>query len=107
MAQYTTLSAVGSESFELENGSYKFRLQNRSNVLYYDQEITSTGFDGTEDIDWASIESTVIPVDPGPTFRVGVRDTYWVIDQTYDPEVFGFSGDENLDWENIEQHKLP
>ena len=107
MAQYTELSSTGSESFELENGSDKFRLQVRSNVLYYDQEITSLGFDGDIDVDWGTIESVALPDDPGPTFRVGVRDTYWVIDQTYEPEVFGFDGEIGFDWENLEQHQLP
>ena len=106
MPQYTTLSSTGSESFELENGSDKFRLQVRNNELYYDQEITATGFDGAEDIDWATIESVVLPVDPGLEFRFGVRDGYWITDQTYDPDILGFDGIESFDWENIEQHQL-
>jgi hypothetical protein len=46
-----------------------------------------------------------ILTDTTSTFRIGVRDTGFVIDQTITET--GFSGDENIDWEELAEYKRP
>jgi hypothetical protein len=85
----------------------KFRFEHDSNVLYLRQALNlSPAFDGVEGTDWETVESYVLPSLPGAEHRVGVRDGYWVIDQTYLPDTLGFTGDINVDWNMIERHKL-
>lgn len=104
MAQYTSITA--GNPIILSDNTDTFRLDVRSSILYIDQEITGLGFGGVEDTDWSSIDSFVLPDSPGLEFRVGVRDGYWVIDQTYDPDIFGFDGDEGFDWDMIDEYQL-
>jgi len=100
MAQYTVITSTSPKV--LSDGTDTFRYQVRSGVLYLDQEITATGFDGVEGTDWDSMES--IPDSGGGVFRHGARTLYWNVDGTITGT--GFSGSENTDWENIEQHRL-
>lgn len=96
----------------LSDGVSTFRLISRDDSLCFDQAFTLTGFSGVEDTDWANIDSAELPLGLGSDeLRVGVRNTYWVIDQVYEtipPDSGpGFSGDEGLEWDNVEQHQLP
>jgi len=52
------LAVVGTTAEnEWTDGTSVFRLQVRDEELNLDQEITATGFDGTEDIDWSNVWS--------------------------------------------------
>ena len=105
MAQYTILSG---SSIELSDGTDTFRvIEEGGSVLRFDQTKTSLGFDGVENTDWQTIDTAELPGGAGGNqFRVGVRDTYWVIDQVYTPIVLGFSGTEGEDWDLVERHQL-
>ena len=104
MAEYTTITA--GSPLEVSDGTTLWRLDVRSNILYFDQALTDAGFDGVENADWVNHSSSVLPIDPGATIRVGERSGEWVIDQTLDGSPLGFSGAENYDWDNIEAHSL-
>ena len=98
MAQYSTIES----GFPLTlAGASRFRYTVESGTLYLRQTITGTGFAGTEGIDWGDIEDYQDL--GGGVWRLGVRDTYWVMDCTV--TATGFSGTEGVDWANVEQHK--
>ena len=75
MAQYTIITA--GNPITLSDNTDTFRLDVRGNKLYFDQEITATGFGGVKGTDWETIDSAVLPDDPGLEFRVGSRGGYW------------------------------
>ena len=104
MAQYTILSTVGTDSIELTDGTSTFRVQVRGTALYFDTELTSTGFAGSENTDWVNISSTSLDGTPEGVFRLGARDLAWRIDQAIDGT--GFAGTEDINWSEIEEHKL-
>ena len=107
MAQYTVFPTDVTYLEREDATGMKFRFQHDSSVLYLRQILnTHTGFDGVEGTDFVTIESYVLPEYPGAEHRIGVRDGYWVIDQTYDPDFLGFDGEIDIDWANIEAHKL-
>ena len=104
MSQYSIVSTTGTDSIELTDGTDTFRVQVRGTALYFDHELTATGFDGAENTDWINISSTTLPGTPEAVFRLGARESAWRIDQATDAT--GFSGAENVNWENIESHNL-
>jgi len=99
MAQYTTIST--GNPLEITNNIDTFRYNVSSSLLYLDKEITSLGFDGAENVDWASI--TAYTGGGLGIFRLGVRSLHWVMDEILTPT--GFIGDENIDWKNVQKHK--
>ena len=109
MPQYTVFPTDASY-VEVEDATgMKFRLQHSAatNTLSLIQTLNShTGFAGVINVDYATIESYVLPTFPGALHRVGVRDAHWTIDQTYDPDVFGFDGEEGFEWDQISEHQL-
>lgn len=107
MAQYTVFP-TDAAYVEVEDAiGMKFRLWQATGILYLRQTLNaSPGFGGTENVDWITIEEYVLPVSPGAFHRVGVRSGYWVIDQTYTPDILSFGGAEGIDWDAIEIHQL-
>jgi len=53
----TILAGPTFDYIYFESDTYTFRLGCRSDVLYLDQTMTATGFDGAENTDWANITS--------------------------------------------------
>jgi hypothetical protein len=70
--------------------------------LNIDKTLTAIGFLGAEGVDWETIES-IVSSGTG-LFRLGVRDSRWVVDEALDAT--GFSGSENINWENYEEDFL-
>jgi len=104
MAQrYTILDQNGTATLEITDDTDTFRLNVRNGQFHIDQELTSTGFDGTENTDWKNI--SVVSYGISTKYRIGVRSYNWVIDQTLTS--VGFDGIEDTDWTNLEKHRLP
>ena len=100
MAQYRIVLAVNPLTLDDNTDSFQYAI--RGGTMYLDQEIGGDGFDGDEDVDWATIEE--VPSSGGGVFRHGVRDGKWVVDATI--TATGFSGTKDEDWENLEEHSI-
>jgi len=100
MAQYTQIT-VG-DPLSLSRNTLIFRYDVRGTTLYLDQTLSTTGFSGTEGVDWGS----VMAYGGGGTgvFRVGARGGYFCLDEALDAT--GFSGVEDVNWQTIEKDKL-
>jgi len=94
MAQYSILA--DGESLDLTDGVTSFRVRADTGVLYYEQYIAAA---------WVEIGDVSLPAGGDDSFRLGVRNTQWVIDQTLLGGI-GFSGAEDTDWSQIEGHSL-
>ena len=99
MAQYVEYADL--VYVEYSDGVDTFRDGSRDSGYVIDKELTATGFDGVEGVDWEEIEEHTCPGATG-VFRDGVRDGYYVIDAEL--TVTGFDGAEDIDWKNIETH---
>jgi len=71
----------------------------RSDYFYGDCELTATGFGGTEDVDWKTVESFGTAV-TGLRAREGVRNAQYFID--IELTATGFAGTEGVDWTTID-----
>jgi hypothetical protein len=98
MTQYRTFSEGQYRGVINPSSNLKMRHGHRTNQFVEDIELTSLGFNGTENVDWANIKKEDY-VSTGIRFREGVRNSNYVIDAEITPH--GFNGVENTDWENI------
>lgn len=103
MAQYTILNSAGEDTIELSDGTSTFRVQVRGTKLFFDVELTATGFSGDENTDWISISESSV-TSSIEEFRLGVRNKSWNIDQALSST--SFDGTQDIDWQNIETHSL-
>lgn len=69
---------------------------------HVDITLSSTGFAGTENIDWTNL---FIHVGQDAVFRSGSRGGFFVVDAEI--SVTGFAGVEDTDWENLFKTKHP
>ena len=99
MAQYVEYADL--VYVEYTDGVDTFRDGSRDTAYVIDKELTVTGFDGVEDLDWEEIESHTHPSATG-VFRDGVRSGNYVIDAEIN--VTGFDGSLNIDWVNLQTH---
>ena len=92
MAQYTTITNTA--PLWISDGVDKFGFIIDGVDLCLTQYVNSS---------YENIEEYVCTGSVG-TWRLGVRDSHWVIDCATTST--GFSGTEGIDWTNVEKHKL-
>ena len=91
MSQYSIITSTS--PLTIANGVDTFRYYVDGDMHL--QQIVSGSWEDIEQ--YSSLDATGV-------WRIGVRDSHWVIDFTITE--LGFSGDENIDWVSLEEHSL-
>jgi len=99
---YSDATVVLSATVTYQDGSVYVRKLIRDSKYCVDITLTSTGFAGTEGVDWVNILEYTGTL---AVYRSGSRDGYFTVDATL--TATGFAGVEDTDWEWLNRRKDP